>query len=139
MQRGNRAYLVSSSLRSGSGQGFLQGDENVCSWLGRNAVEDGLPMATGADQAVEAQPRQLLRHGSLPSTEASLEFRHAFFAPDEVAHDQEAGFVGERLQERGCTTRACDELIHFGWGCHGMGSNPNDVPAAPVNLLRVLT
>src|SRR6478672_1637759 len=64
-----------------------------------DAVMDGLAVPPCIDQAVRAQPRQLLRHRWLSQRQHSLEFGDGFFALAQDAEDHQPALMRERLEQ----------------------------------------
>src|SRR5262249_23315949 len=77
------------------------------------AVIDGLALAPGGDEALGAQPRELLRHGRLAQRQQALELAHGFFALGQNAEDHQPALVGERLEELGRLARLRDHGVEL--------------------------
>jgi hypothetical protein len=71
----------------------------------RERIVNVFTLASGFDEILGSQPRQLLRDCRLPAPNQLPKFGHGFLAFDQKTQDDQAGFVGQGLEKVGRVPR----------------------------------
>src|ERR1700689_4738215 len=106
-----------------------------------DAVVDPLAVPARRDEALEPQPRQLLRHRRLAPREQRLQFADRLFAVQEIAENHQPRLVRQRLEKFARLARAprhaADVHIWLGLeGVHERHGRPRDPYSPPAGRSR---